>query len=126
MDFTTGKCGYKFTGTASKTATSELTCAVKGGSVKLTPTIFGSSLCTITIAPQLTGGHVTFHAGALQNGKTTVTAEATASGIASSRTGSSLCGPESSTTGTYTGNSLLTGYEDLGPAEGAQVNISVS
>ncbi len=125
VDFATGECGYHFTGTASKTAIAKLICKKAGGSVTLTPTLFGSSLCTIHIAPQTPGGHVTFHTVA-DPVKTAVTAEATSTEIKSTRTGSSLCGAESSTTGTYTGNALITGYKDTNGVKGEQVNVSVS
>ena len=105
VDFTTGECGYHFTLTASKTAVAKLVCKKVGGSATITPTAFGSSLCTIHVPPQTVDGHVTFTN--LAGGD--VTANSTASGIDSTRTGSSACGAENDATGTYSGNVVLNG-----------------
>ncbi|HST08498.1 MAG TPA: hypothetical protein VLJ83_10015, partial [Gemmatimonadaceae bacterium] len=92
-----------FTGTASLTATVELKCTNAAG-VKITPTAFGSSLCTITVAAQKVGGHVTFKN--IANGD--VTGETTLNAISSTRTfGGELCGPAADAAGTYIGNVII-------------------
>ena len=132
-DFTTHECGYHFTGTASKTAVASLVCEKDEegnpvGSVTITPTLFGSSACTIHVPAannQNLGGHVTFK----NLGDGTVTAEATVSGITSEVTNDSFgaCGGTGHhDTGTYTGNVIITGYEDLDGEHGNQVSINVT
>lgn len=110
VDFTTGECGYHFTGTASGTAVPSLFCNAPGGSVTLTPTAFGSSLCTIHVPAQNDlGGHVI-----VSNDGGDLTASATVTGIDSTRTGSSLCGPASHLAGEYTGDVEIEGEDHDG------------
>ena len=130
VDFTTNHCKYDFTGTVSKTATAELQCDAGSAGALITPTVFGSSLCTITVKPQATGGHVVID-NITDTGHKAITATATASAITSTRTGSSACGPEHNATATYTGNATLTGYVDEGDttppfSHGAQIDIEAT
>lgn len=117
VDFTTDDCGYHFELTAEKTAAAKLDCE-EGGSVTITPTAFGSSLCTIHVPEQTVDGHVVFSNIAGDD----VTVNSTASGIDSERTGSSLCGAVNNGTGTYTGNAVVAGESHAGVA----TKISVS
>jgi hypothetical protein len=113
VDFTTGECGFHFTATASKTAVAGVFCD-GNHPITVTPTAFGSSLCTISVPVQTTAGHVTFTN--IANGDVTVNAT-TVSGIDSTRTGSSLCGPATDTAGLYTGDVII---------EGVNSNIEVT
>ncbi len=125
IDFTSGQCGYHFTGTTSKTAVAKLVCKNGGGAVTLTATNpDGSSLCSIVVPPQTFGGHVAF-TNIEENGKSAVTAESTITGIKSTRTGNAACGPVNNETGTYTGSATITAYEPIHVA-GEQVNAEVT
>jgi hypothetical protein len=86
-----------------------------GGSITITPTLFGFSVCTSRIGEQTpTGGHIIYTNKTDNNGsgKMTITLHTTATGVHYIGTGG-VCGPNgvTSTDGTYTGTEILRAYK---------------
>jgi hypothetical protein len=79
----------------------------------------GSSICTLHVGSQTWGGSLL---GSNVGGGTTREIKVTraSTGIVGERTGSALCGPATSTTGTFSGNFTLTGEN---PATKAHIGI---
>lgn len=107
-------CGYTFTSAMGSTSMSTHIACPEGQSIDITVKTFGSTLCDLHIAPQTPGG--TIAASNVGSGTTReFKISLNVNGISGTRTGSSLCGPATSTTGTYSGEVNLTG-ETTGPA----------
>ena len=117
-DYSTGGCITKMIGTASKTGLHLIICTKSEEAVIVTPTVFGSSLCTIKLPSQETGGHYTL----VNTVGGRVTLNLTIGGVTSTRTGSSACGPASDTAATFTGNAVIEGET----GSGEHVNIEVT
>jgi len=83
-----------------------------GKAIEITPTFFGASVCTQTIAAQTpTGGHVVGHNVAASS-PMDVTLEIKLTGIHYVGTGSSCGNSETHTDATLTGNSTVKCYSD--------------
>jgi hypothetical protein len=84
-----------------------------GKQIEITPTAFGASLCTQSIAPQTgTGGHVVGR-NAGTAGAMDITLESTLTGVHYTGTGSSCGNSETHTDGSITGNSTVKCYSDV-------------
>lgn len=129
-------CTYLFT-TPTAGAAGERTGApphVKcpgGGSITITPTLFGFSVCTSKIGEQTpTGGHIIYTNKTDTNGsgKMILTLHTTATGVHYIGTGG-VCGPNgvTSTDGTYTGTEILRAYKHGSAHTNAnQVDVTTS
>ncbi|HEX5593647.1 MAG TPA: hypothetical protein VFX35_09915 [Solirubrobacterales bacterium] len=102
-------CGYTFTSAAKSTSmTTHIVCP-EGKSIDITVyDIFGTDVCTLNVGPQTPAGTITgSNAGAGATREVKIASNL--SGIVGTRTGSSLCGPATSTSGTYVGEVTSTG-----------------
>ena len=95
----TAPCNYTFTEPSGGKAAVHVACS--GGSISITPTFLGSSVCTMTVGSQTTGGNVDLANQA--GGKVLVTS--TVTNIAHS----AGCGASAAADGTYTGSVLTQG-----------------
>jgi hypothetical protein len=113
-------CTYRFTSAVGSTAiTVHIECPA-GKQIEVTVTDGSeTSICTLDIRSQTPGGIIT--GSNVGSGTTRETKIASAStGIVAERTGSSLCGPLTSSTGTYSGEITGTGEN---PTTKAHVGI---
>lgn len=106
-------CKYTFTSAAGTTnSTVHITGCNAGKKIVITVTSFGFSVCTYEIGEQTPAG--TVENTNLGSGTTReVQVHSKVTGIVSTRTQGSegICGPESSTTGTYSGSVTVTGED---------------
>ncbi|HEX5593648.1 MAG TPA: hypothetical protein VFX35_09920 [Solirubrobacterales bacterium] len=106
-------CGYTFTSAAKSTSmTTHIVCP-EGKVIDITVyDIFENDVCTLTIGAQTPAGTIT---GSNIGAGTTreVKIASNLSGIVGTRDGSSLCGPATSTTGTYKGEVTTTGENPI-------------
>ncbi|HEX5593649.1 MAG TPA: hypothetical protein VFX35_09925 [Solirubrobacterales bacterium] len=113
-------CGYTFTSAAKSTSmTTHIVCP-EGKLIHITVyDVFGTDLCTLYVGPQTPAGTIT---GSNLGAGTTreVKIASSLSAITGTRSGSSLCGPEHSTTGTYKGEVTVTGEN---PTTNAHIGI---
>lgn len=117
-------CGYTFTantGSTNLNAASFQTHLVcpEGATITITISSIFGDVCTLHLGSQTTSGTITgSNVGSGTTREVKVTSNVT--GVSGTRTGSSLCGPTSSTTGTYTGEVTTTGEN---PSTNAHIGI---
>jgi hypothetical protein len=98
-DVTTTNCNYTFTQPSSLKSVTHVACAA-GSSIRITPTVFGGSVCTVTVGSHTPAGNVSFTNEA---GKVKVTSNVT------NITHSAGCGASAASDGTYTGTVTVSG-----------------
>jgi hypothetical protein len=116
----TASCDYRFTSSTGSTAiVVDIICSTGGISITVKG-FFGEHLCEITVSPQSLTGTSGTNIG---SGTTReITLDIAVKNIKASKTGSSLCGAASSSTGTYSGNVDITGEN---PSSKAHIGIDM-
>jgi hypothetical protein len=120
IDVNFNGCSYQFTApVALRSLTLHIICPA---GKRITTTVTdgsGNSICTLNVGPQTPGGTIT---GSNVGTGTTreIKVSLATTGIVTERTGSTLCGPATSSTGTYSGDVTFTGRN---PTTGAHVGI---
>lgn len=120
-------CDYRFhtpvTNGGLRTANVAITCPA-GKVIEVTPTLFGTSKCTVTVPPQTPKGHAIFTNTGAGSGRD-VTVNITLEGIKYTEdagTGFEACANGGGEDGTYTGKAIVRGRNHAGEAKGVWID----